>query len=569
MLPATSPPHLGRALSLLTLFASLATAATGCDTTDKGDTTDDGGDDGTGGDDSSGEGSGGDGTGDDGTTDTPDPLGFPAEVLGIPNLDDDNENGDHDWNDELGSDDDYVALPITGGIASSETVSVSLTGDVDSLRVWLDGAVVLDDTSTSFELTSADDLSTLAVEFAMPMASGTLEISSSSGDSWTVDLQAAPLILNHHLQPYEWVNAVDFGGGAYGNAAFINTFTDNLGSSFSTVNAGTVDYDAWIQDEIEFGTFTIPGKRMDFVIDSIRIGNGTGLDDYPDDHLFGPDFGSFTWGSGRSTSQDSFGNMEVSPPITVDGVEYPFGRIYYGASGRLAPTTVLTDMLEDQKVQDPFSLDIEFLCVGHVDEFITMLPDPDAPKGFRVWVADVDVGRDFLETLDPDATLSKYTSAHGYSTPGEMLEHSSLWTYNRDVQDEYIEPNIDILKSELGLDESDFVRVPALFERSSECAGYGLALIPATVNMQVSTHEDGVGADLFIPDPFLRSSSEGTSDDPFIAEFEAMLPANLNPIWTNDWNTYHLYWGEVHCGSNTVRTPTADWWTDASHLLED
>ena len=51
--------------------------------------------------------------------------------------------------------------------------------------------------------------------------------------------------------------------------------------------------------------------------------------------------------------------------------------------------------------------------------------------------------------------------------------------------------------------------------------------------------------------------------------FEALLPPNLNPIWTDDWNSYHMAWGEVHCGSNTVRTPIGEWWTDARHLLED
>jgi protein-arginine deiminase len=37
----------------------------------------------------------------------------------------------------------------------------------------------------------------------------------------------------------------------------------------------------------------------------------------------------------------------------------------------------------------------------------------------------------------------------------------------------------------------------------------------------------------------------------------------------DDWNAYHLLWGEVHCGTNTVRTPTANWWEDAMHLLEE
>jgi protein-arginine deiminase len=150
-----------------------------------------------------------------------------------------------------------------------------------------------------------------------------------------------------------------------------------------------------------------------------------------------------------------------------------------------------------------------------------------------------------------------------------MLEDAALWSYNRDLMDENIEPNINVLKRELGLDESDFVRVPGIFERSRMCGGLALALIPATVNMQVTTHEDGVGATLFIPDPFMRTNSEGQSDDPFIEYFDSLLPSNLDPIWLDDWDAYHMAWGEVHCGSNTVRSPGGQWWTEARHLMED
>lgn len=32
------------------------------------------------------------------------------------------------------------------------------------------------------------------------------------------------------------------------------------------------------------------------------------------------------------SSLDSFGNLDVSPPVTVDGREYPLGRILIGDS---------------------------------------------------------------------------------------------------------------------------------------------------------------------------------------------------------------------------------------------
>lgn len=511
-----------------------------------------------------------------GTTGTTEPVEFTLsgveEVLGVANLDDDNENGELDWDDADSGDEEIVLIALDSvDLPDGVTVQATLSGDLGAVRVWADGSVVLEDGADTVVLDGG--LDSLAVEFGAPRAVAELSLSALDADgaetsSLTVVLEAAPLILNHHMQPAEWVVAVDVGGGAWGNADFIDGFSDGLGSMFETVDGRDVQYDVWIQDEIELGTMTAPGgQRVDLMIDSIRSNDGRYLGKYPDTNL-GPDMAVMTWGSGRPTSQDSFGNLEVSPPVTVDGVDYPFGRIYHGDSGGLDIADELVDMMEAQQVQDPFTLDIGWLCVGHVDEFITFLPAPDAPKGFYLYVADIDVGYDFLEGLDHSMELPYYASGHGVDSIGEMLEDSSLWAYNRDLMDEHIEPNIDVLKTELGLDDADIIRVPGVFERSSECGGTALALIPATVNMQVTTAADGVSADLYIPDPFLREDPTDLDSDPFVAEFESLLPSNLTPIWLDDWRAYHLAWGEVHCGSNTRRTPTADWWTDARHLLE-
>lgn len=500
------------------------------------------------------------------------------EVLGVANLDDDDENAQHDWEDLSPDDGEHVPLgwdaEAFGMLGEGEIVRLTLDGDIDEVRVWVGGEVALDDSTLTVDLSSSVDPTTIAVEFKLPMSTAELTLEHIGADGATLDthsigLLSAPLILNHHLQEAQWAVAVDTGTGRYGNEAFIDGFQDILGGDFGTVNGRTVGYDVWIQDELEYGTLTAPGYEMQFVIDSIRSGGDRYLDIVPEEVMWGPDTGVWTWGTGRPTSQDSFGNLEVSPPVTVDGVEYPFGRAYYGDSGRYAMTAGMQEFLAEQKVQAPFTLDIGWLCVGHVDEFSTFLPDPSAPKGFRLYVADIDLGRTFLESLDPSTYLPRYEYGHGFSNIGEMVDDGPLWSYNRDLMDENIEPNIDRFKAALGLDEGDIVRVPAVFERSSECGGVALSLITGTVNMQVNTWDDHSTADLFIPDPFLRGSSASVSSDPFVIEFEAMLPSNVTPHWLDDFDSYHLMWGEVHCGSNTRRTPVGGWWDNARHLLED
>ena len=50
--------------------------------------------------------------------------------------------------------------------------------------------------------------------------------------------------------------------------------------------------------------------------------------------LQGPDFGYVTRVAQRKdvSSLDSFGNLEVSPPVTVNGKNYPLGRIIIGVA---------------------------------------------------------------------------------------------------------------------------------------------------------------------------------------------------------------------------------------------
>lgn len=508
----------------------------------------------------------------DATPDAPSPWEDTARY-GVPNWDDDDLNGTPDWDDSRAEDDDFLVIeygPEEAGGREGTSLQIEIGGDMDDVRVHWEGDRVLDDDERSFVIEDFEEAgATLYVEFGQTLARAELEVTLLDADggalnSHRVDLWAAPLILNHHLQPVTKVMAMSSSGGG-GNVAFTNGFEDVLGDMFEGYRVNNYGWDVWIQDEIEFGTLVGDAQSMDFVIDSIRNNNGAGLDDIPEDQFVGEDFGSKTWGSKRANSQDSFGNLEVSPPVTVEGVEYPFGRIYYGTWYGDGPVSDLTQMLEDQKVQDPFVLDVTYLCVGHVDEFQTFVPDPSAPKGFRWIVNDADLAREFLEGMDPDTQLPLYGSSHGYATVGEILDDEELWMMNEELQEDYVEPAIETMKAELGLTDEDIIRIPGMVEEVRGCGGTTVALIPGTANMTVVPLESGE-THLFMPDPFLREHT-GLDDDPFKDEIESLLPEGLTPHWLDDWDWYHTQLGEVHCGSNVVRTPIANWWETAMHLL--
>lgn len=498
----------------------------------------------------------------DGVGKTPEDGGLPTDpVYGVANIDDDDQNGDADW-DDVGAEgeDDRVVVDLSG----HGELTLAFAGGATGVRVWHDGDVVLDD--GTLEATVADGA--IEVEFEDFLVSAVLTVTPVDAPETAVSLslRSAPLILNNHLQGAERVMAME-AGGRDGNSAFVEGFAEVLGDAFFTGNLNTYGWDVWVQDEIELGTLTAPGHRMDVVIDSIRTNNDRYLDKFAENELQAPGFAVRTWGSGRATSQDSFGNLEVSPPVTVDGVEYPFGRIYWGETGSWGVTDALGEMLTAQKVQKPFQIDIRWLCVGHVDEFSSFVPDPTSEKGFRLLYADTTLGRSFLAGLDATTRLPRYDQDHGYDTIGDLVEDDALWAYNEDLQADYLDPNLEIFKTELGLVEDDIIRIPAVFEESGYCGGAALSLIPGTVNLVVADLGDGT-TNLFLPDPFLREDDEDLASDPLIAEVTRLLPSHLKLNWLDDWDWYHVQWGEVHCGSNTERAPKNEWWTAAAHLLE-
>ena len=536
-----------------------------------GETEDASGPGGTG--DTGGPGETGD-TGDTGEPTTGDSGGEEvlAPVIGVPNLDDDDENGKTDWQDQQPVGDNDVgtfALPAwyVEQLQAGERVELALAGEVDSVRFWQGGVVVLGAQAPAqvLELAAAYAGTSFGFEFSDFLKMSTLTVrrlgsDDSEIDSREVQVMSAPLLVNHHLQPSEYVWAVPAGS----NASMINTMEEVIGDRFIEID----NPDIWIQDELEWATATAPGQRLNIAVDSIRDRQ---LDSYVKG-LQAPDIQPMTWGQeGTDTTEDKFGNLEVTPPHGAGGVEYPFGRIYYGDASSCGPNSIIKDFLDRQKVQRPIHVNTCWLCVGHVDEFLSFVPDPGAPRGFRFLIADVPAAYAMLDSMDPDTFLPHYQDTHGYSTVGELLEDNALRALNEDLQADYLDTTRELFKNELELSDEEIVRIPGLFERIQNCSYKDdavAALIPGMLNLTVVNFKDET-PHIFVSDPFMRSDDDNQDDDPFIAGFRAKLPPSFDIHFVDDWYTYHVAIGEVHCGTNVSRTPVADWWTTAMPLIEE
>ncbi|KAI7807654.1 protein-arginine deiminase type-2 isoform X1 [Triplophysa rosa] len=316
--------------------------------------------------------------------------------------------------------------------------------------------------------------------------------------------------------------------------------------------------DRWMQDEVEFGYIDSPHHRFPVVLDSPRDGD---LLDFPYEVLLGPDFGYVTRQTvdEKVSSLDSFGNLEVSPPVTVNGKSYPLGRIIIGVA---FPTTtqgrnmtkVVQDFLWAQKVQEPIALYSDWLVVGHVDEFMTFVPAPDRKK-FRLLLASPDAGYKVFKRLQNDG------HGKGEMFPGleeaisvdDILNDKQLQVENIYVQN-CIDWNRDVLKKELGLDEDDIIDLPILFKLvEDEGEHRAVAYYPDMVNMLV------LGNQLGVPKPFGPQVKGRCALEAEMCSL--MEPLGLRCTFIDDFAPYHKLLGEVHCGSNVLREPsTFRWW---------
>ncbi len=515
----------------------------------------------------------------------------------VPNIDDDNQNGTVDWDEGVqGEDsssftseavegeDDFatVRIPVEtfGQLRDNRRLRLLLSGDVGDVRVWSDGRVLLGkviggriETKT---LAARDDEQLLQIEFEsfLDQALLTLQLENLQGEvlaSAPLYMTAAPLIMNHHLQPSEAVWIVDLDeGGVLNNQAMAEGYEAILDDQFTAVPGPSYGGDPWIQDEFEFAWLQAAEQRVDVVIDSIR---DRGIDSYAEDELEGPNVVVRTWGDPNPqtvNSLDYFGNLEASPPVTVDGVNYPFGRVYYGGATGYAPDPELTDFFADQALQKPFIVDTTWLCVGHIDEYTSFLPDATAPKGYRFVFSDTRLAWEILEAADQSLPLPRYASAYGLNTVGDLVNSNAVRALNDEIQEDILDPQLVQFKEELNLDDEDILMMPSLFEEPQGCGAWVAALIPGMANLIVANDDSG-GNHVFLADPFTRNSSnaEGQDDDFMIQWVKDNYPAELEYQFLDDWYVYHLGLGEVHCGSNVQRTPSTRWWEVAAHLLPE
>ncbi len=399
-------------------------------------------------------------------------------------------------------------------------------------------------------------------------------------------VRVAPWLMPNHTNKSEMVYVMNTGD----NASFVKELKKHVEASLGKsklkeIPGAPYNWDSWMQDVFEIGFSGAPRAKPEnaflFPV-ALRTANERTSGDHQaglvaEKELLGPDFGLLVAGPltpGMTNSQNSYGNLECSPPVTVGGKEHKLGRIMYG-KGEFDMDGKVVEMLKAQKLQAPVELDTSWLYVGHVDEFMSFLPFKNAAKGFKVVLAGPMKAWHLLEKLKTNGQkkaklFSGIRYEHGYTkakmkakytkrTVEDILADSDL-EYAQDETQKKIDANKITLKSALGLEDTDFIEWPVLYCKAG--ATRYIAYAPGSVNMLVvTTAKDSVKC--CIPKPF--GPMVGT-----VCQFEKEIETTITPTsatgiqwkFIDDFMYYHVLAGEIHCGTNTYRKPPDKplWW---------
>ena len=161
---------------------------------------------------------------------------------------------------------------------------------------------------------------------------------------------------------------------------------------------------------------------------------------------------------------------------------------------------------------------------------------------------------EILQTLESAGKghLKVFEGKSSETTVSALLGSSSLVSYNVALQ-----ARIDAVTQQmingLGLSSQDVLEIPSLFEPyGSQSRAVGL--MPNLVNSLV------VGDRLIAADPF--GPVDNGVDVFRQALVRAVKPLGMQVDFVDNWYPYHQWLGEVHCGTNAVRTPPATpWWS--------
>ncbi len=357
--------------------------------------------------------------------------------------------------------------------------------------------------------------------------------------------------------------------------------------------------DPWVQDMFELAYAAMPKPNGKFQVMHIalrsaqpqRFGAKGPLQEVlnPDTGIVEQWFDSAQFSpKNGDDSLNSTGNFGTIPPYSYNGKTYPLGRILYGqgqawmrVGGGIIdsglpggdelelreryPDRSFVRLLTDQGLQKPLFIDTAWLAVGHIDELVAFVP-AGTPRGWKLVLADPALGwRLMTESYNQGYGATRFLSKlqrWEAGLPIEFVQRTVADVVNdpklaraQHVAQAKIAGVLNKLKSETGLQESEIIRVPVLFEPVYFNQRSFATLTPDAANLVVLGKRSVAVAKQHGPLIGGKDIFEQT-----IAS--AFKSAGLSVFWVEDYIQAHGGIGEIHCQSNVLREPgpMAKWW---------
>lgn len=357
--------------------------------------------------------------------------------------------------------------------------------------------------------------------------------------------------------------------------------------------------DPWVQDMFEMAYATMPKPNGKFQIMHIALrsaqpqrfgakgpllevlNSNVGIvEQWFDSDNFSPKNGD--------DSLNSTGNFGTIPPYSFNGKIYPLGRIVYGqglawvrTGGGIIdsslpggnelelryryPDRTFVRLLKDQGLQKPVVIDTAWLAVGHIDELIAFVPS-NTPRGWKLVLADPALAwRLMTESYSQGYGATRFLSKlqrWEAGLPVEFVQRTIADIVNdpkmaraQRVAHAKIAGVLKALKAETGLQESEIIRVPVLFEPVYFNQRSFAFLTPDAANLVVLGKRSVAIAKQHGP----LVKGEDIFEQAIATAFKS---AGLSVHWVEDYIQAHGGIGEIHCQSNVLRDPgaTAKWW---------
>jgi hypothetical protein len=318
-----------------------------------------------------------------------------------------------------------------------------------------------------------------------------------------------------------------------------SSFPDRLASALGGGASPTVIHapaDRWTQDQFEIGFHSSPPGWKHVTLDSTR-NRGLGLDGYVGTHRLSTTEGYIPARGGfNNETQNSLGNLETFPRGNIPMAWVaPHGMKFRGNGMTMAQGA----FIDAQEPQPSRTFNTSWLNVEHVDEIISVLPT--GASGFSVLVADSALGIQLMDA-DPAQQFSFQLWNRQPSTAADLLQQHRR--VNEDARDA-----LNALADALAQEGMHIIRVPVFFAGTF---GTAVAALPDMVNL-LNFHTSN-GVMLIVPEPY---------SDPFKDAFVAAVAGTGAQMQWIDCLEYHWNQGQVHCGTNTRRTPADPlirWW---------